>query len=154
MWAISPTTFSGTSFLWSYPAGAAITDNSYDSNTDTLQFGTSGGKVLVLNAGTGAVLNSSYPYTLDTSDPISAAPLYVSGILAVGTTKGKLYLMDRNTGTGASILRTYSFGSSYSVSTVAYDPNVSRFMVSTSSPASDGRVYYLDLVTDPTSSSL
>ena len=39
------------------------------------------------------------------------------------------------------------------VSTIGYDPAVSRFMVSTSSAANDGRVYYFDSVTDPTASS-
>ena len=103
IWAISPTNFTGTNFLWSYAAGGAITNNYYDGATDTLAFGTSGGNVVVLNAagsGTGgSLLNTSYPYTLDASDPITAAPLYVNGVLAVGTTLGKLYFLDRNTGT-------------------------------------------------------
>jgi len=158
MWAISPTTFTGTNYLWSYAAGSAITDNYYDGATDTAQFGTSGGKVVVLNAagsGTaGSLLNTSYPYTLNASDPITAAPLYVNGVLAVGTTLGKLYLLDRNTGltspNGVSILRKYSFGPTQSVSTIGYDANYSRYMVSTSSAANDGRIYYFDAVTDPT----
>ena len=153
MWAISPTTFSGTNFLWSYPAGSALTDNTYDSGTDTLQFGTSGGKVVVLNAAT-AALYTGYPYTLDTTDPITAAPLYYAGVLVVGTTKGKLYFLDRNTGSGVSIIKTYSFGSGETISTVAFDVNSSRYMVSTSSStASDGRLYSFDLVSDPTPSS-
>ena len=154
MWAISPTTFSGTSFLWSYPAGSAITNNTYDAGTDTVQFGTSGGKVVVLKGTDGSLLNTGYPYTLDASDPITAAPLYYAGVLVVGTTKGKLYFLDRNTGSGVSIIKTYSFGSGQTVSTVAFDPSTSRYLVSTSSSASDGRLYAFDLVSDPTSSSL
>ncbi|HSY41477.1 MAG TPA: PQQ-binding-like beta-propeller repeat protein, partial [Polyangia bacterium] len=159
VWAISPTNFTGTNFLWSYGAGAAITNNYYDGATDTLAFGTSGGKVVVLNAagsGTGgSLLNTSYPYTLNASDPITAAPIYVNGVLAVGTTLGKLYLLDRDTGNttspnGVSILRQYSFGPAESVSTIGYDANVSRYMVSTSSAANDGRIYYFDAVADPT----
>jgi fibronectin-binding autotransporter adhesin len=157
LWAITPAFATGPapSSLWSYAAGSAITDNTYDSGTDTVQFGTAGGKVVVLNAGTGALLNTpAYPYTLDASDPITAAPLYYAGVLAVGTTKGKLYLLDRNTGTGVSIIKEFNFGSSQSVSTVAFDADVSRYMVATSSAANDGRVYYIDFVSDPTPSSL
>ena len=160
MTAISPTDFTGTHFLWSYAAGSAITNNYYDLFTDTVAFGTSGGKVVVLNAagsGTGgSLLNTTYPYTLDASDPITSAPLYVNGVLAVATTLGKLYLLDRNTGlaspNGVSILRQYSFGPTESVSTIGYDANMTRYMVSTSSAANDGRIYYFDAVTDPTSS--
>ncbi len=152
MWAISPTSFTGTNFLWSYASGGGITNNSYDAATDTVQFGTSGGKVVVMAAANGALL-SGYPYTLDTTDPITAAPLYYNGVLAVGTSKGKLYFLDRNTGSGVSILRTYSFGAGQSISTVAFDPTSYRYMVSTSSAAADGRLYYFDLVSDPTPSS-
>jgi outer membrane protein assembly factor BamB len=152
MWAISPTNFTGTKSLWSYAAGSAIVDHSYDSDTDTLQFGTAGGKLVVLKAATGTVLNAAYPYTLDTSDPITAAPLYYMGVLVVGTTKGKVYFIDRNTGTGASIIKTVSFGSTQSVSTIAFDPITSRVMVSTSSAANDGRIYYFDFISDPTPS--
>ena len=163
LWAISPTNFTGTNSLWSYPAGSAITNNYYDATTDTVAFGTSGGKVVVLNAGDGSLLKThlsplpvttDYPFTLNTSDPITAAPLYVNGVLAVGTTLGKLYFLDRNTGLtspgGVSILQEYSFGPAESVSTIAYDANTSRYMVSTSSAANDGRIYYFDPVTDPT----
>ena len=163
LWAISPSNFTGTNSLWSYAAGSAITNNYYDSATDTLAFGTSGGKVVVLNASDGSLLKThlsplpvttDYPYTLNTSDPITAAPLYVNGVLAVATTLGKLYLLDRNTGLtspgGVSILQEYSFGPAESVSTIGYDPNLSRYMVSTSSAANDGRIYYFDAVTDPT----
>jgi putative pyrroloquinoline-quinone-binding quinoprotein len=163
MWAISPTSFTGTSSLWSYAAGSAITNNYYDGATDTVAFGTSGGKVVVLNGADGSLLKThlspipvttDYPFTLDTSDPITAAPLYVNGVLAVATTLGKLYLIDRNTGLtspgGVKILRQFSFGPTQSVSTVGFDANQSRYMISTSSAANDGRIYYFDAVTDPT----
>jgi hypothetical protein len=163
MTAINPADFTGTHFLWSYAAGAAITNNYYDGATDTLQFGTSGGKIVALNAagsGTaGSLVNTSYPYTLNASDPVTAAPLLVNGVLAVGTTLGKLYFLDRNTGNatapnGVSIIKEYYFGPTESVSTIGYDANVSRFMVMTSSSANDGRLYYFDSVTDPTPGSL
>jgi hypothetical protein len=154
MWAISPTNFTGAKSLWSYAAGGAVVNNWYDGGTDTVQFGTSGGKLVVLNASTGAVLNSAYPYTLDTSDPITAAPLFYSGVLVVGSTKGKVYFIDRNTGTGASVISLVDFGSTQSVSRIAFDVTTARIMVSTSSVANDGRLYYFDQVSDPTPSSL
>ena len=153
MWAIDPTT-GFTSSLWSYPiAGDQIKSSPYyDYLSDTINYGTQNGAINVLGA-TGTVLNASYPYTPSSGDPITTAPLYVNGVLVVGSTGGKLYFLDRNTGTapGVSILKEYYFGASESVSGVAFDPNQNRYMVTTSSAsANDGRLYYFDLVTDPT----
>ncbi len=157
VWAVSPTAFSGTNYLWEVAAGSAVTNTYYDNSTDTVQFGTAGGKVIALTGGSGGYLNTSYPYTLNASDPITAAPLYLNGVLAVGTSQGKLYLLDRNTGLaspkGVAIIQEYSFGPSESVSTVGYDANANRYMVSTSSSLNDGRIYYFDAVSDPTPSS-
>jgi outer membrane protein assembly factor BamB len=104
------------------------------------------------------VLNASYPYIPDATDPITAAPLYYAGILVVGSTKGKLYFLDRDTGTtpGVALLRQYSFGSSETVSAIGFDPDVNRYMVSVSNSNSfvhDTRLYYFDLINDPTPSS-
>jgi hypothetical protein len=157
MWAVSPSSFSGSNSLWSYNASSAVTDSTYDGGTDTIQFGTSTGNLVALNAGAGTAVNTSYPYSL-TSDPISTAPLYYNGVLVVGTTKGNLYFLDRNTGSstapnGVSLIKQVSFGSNESISTIGFDPNTFRYMVATSSAAAqDGRLYYFDLVTDPTSS--
>jgi hypothetical protein len=102
----------------------------------------------------GVALNASYPLVLNASDPITAPPLYYGGVLAVGTTLGKLYFLDRNTGTapGVSIISEYYFGPTEAVSGVAFDPNVNRYMVSTvsTSGVKDARLYYFDLVADPT----
>jgi len=40
------------------------------------------------------------------------------------------------------------------VSTIGFDSTVNRYMVTTSSAANDGRVYYFDVVTDPTPGTL
>ena len=122
-----------------------------------MQFVTDGGAIVVLDASAGTVLGGTsaaiYPYTPVSNDAITAAPLYYSGILVVGSTGGKLYFIDRYTGTGLKVLKTYDFGSSESVSGVGYDVNVNRFMVSTSNASTkDGKLYYFDLITDPTSS--
>ena len=158
MWAISPTNFAGTNKVWSYAAGSAVGSSYYDYGTDTVMFGTTGGNVLALDATAGTAL-SGYPFDPDTTtvDPISAAPLYTAGILAVGTSTGKLFFIDRRTGTspscgGPSLLREYSFGPSESVSGIGYDGGSSRYMVTTSSPsAADGRLYYIDTIGDTTS---
>ena len=160
MWAISPTNFSGTNFLWSYTAGSKIIGSTYDASTDTIQFGTNGGTVLVLTgagSGTSGVALTGYPFTLNASDPISSSPLYYNGVLVVGTTLGKLYFIDRSTtaaGGSPAIIKEYYFGPTENVSTIGFDANADRYMVSTSSSAGvkDGRLYYLDLVTDPTPS--
>ena len=154
MWAISPAGFPGSTALWSYAAGGAITGNYYDAATDTLQFGTSGGSVLVI-AGAGSTPLTGYPPALG-SDPITAAPLYYGGVLVVGTTLGKLYFLDRSTtaaGGSPVLLKEYNFGPTESVSSISVgfdsSSNPSHYVVSTSSIANDGRLYYLDLVADP-----
>ena len=48
------------------------------------------------------------------------------------------------------ILKEVNFGSTESVSSIGFDPTVNRYMVSTSSAANDGRLYYFDLMADPT----
>jgi hypothetical protein len=160
MWALDPGSgFATANGLWHYASGSAINGSPYyDHDTDTIQYGTQGGTIVVLNASSGAVLNSAYPYTPSgggSGDPITAAPLYYGGILVVGSTNGKLYFLDRNTGTGVSVVKQYDFGPGESVSGIGYDPNQSRFMVSTAkTSALDGRVYFFDSVSDPTPSSL
>jgi hypothetical protein len=162
MWAIDPTSianFGHSGGLWSYNTANAIQSSPYyDTGTDSVQYGTQGGTIIVLGA-SGAVLNSGYPYTPagGSGDAIQSAPLYYNGILAIGSTGGKLYFLDRQTGTSpaVSIVREYSFGSSETVSGIGFDPTANRYMVSTAnSSTKDGRLYYIDLITDPTPSFL
>jgi hypothetical protein len=160
MWAIAPGNFAQANGLWHFTTANAIMSSPYyDNVTDTVQYGTQGGTIIVLT-GSGALLNTTdYPYTPagGTGDPITAAPLYNSGVLAVGSTKGKLYFLDRATGTSPSvkIIREYAFGASESVSGIGFDPTVNRYMVSTAnSSTNDGRLYYIDLIADPTPLSL
>ena len=151
------TNFATLNGLWHYTTANAIKSSPYyDHDTDTIQYGTQAGTIIVLD-GSGNALNSTYPYTPagGAGDAITASPLYYSGILVVGSTGGKLYFLDRNTGTtpGVSVVNQFYFGPSESVSGVGYDPNVNRYMVTTANSASnDGRIYYFDQVTDPTAS--
>jgi hypothetical protein len=155
MWAIdSGSNFTTANGLWHYALTGDQVKSSpyYDSFTDSIQYGTQNGTINVLGA-TGAVLNASYPYTPSSGDPITSAPAYYNGILVVGSTGGKLYFLDRNTGTapGVKIIKEYNFGASESVSGVGVDTNVNRYMVSTAnSSTKDGRLYYFDLLADPT----
>ena len=163
-WALDPgSAFNTNGGVWKYPGGSANAINGspyYDHDTNTVQFGTNSGTIVVLTSGTSSatLLNTAYPYTPSgggSGDPITAAPLYYNGILVVGSTKGKLYFLDRNTGTSVSIVKEYYFGPTESVSGIGYDPTVDRYMVTTANSSTlDGRVYFFDSVTDPTSSSL
>jgi fibronectin-binding autotransporter adhesin len=155
MWAVDAgSNFTTTGGLWKYAISGDQIKSSpyYDQGSDTIQYGTQNGAINVLG-GSGAVLNASYPYTPSAGDAITAAPLYYNGVLVVGSTGGKLYFLDRNTGTtpGVSLIRAYNFGASESVSGIGFDPTVNRYMVTTASASSkDGRLYYFDLVTDTT----
>ena len=72
---------------------------------------------MIVLTGSGAALNQrAYPYTPagGAGDPITSAPLYSNGILAVGTTTGKLFFIDRNNG---ATRRRRSFASTTSAPT-------------------------------------
>jgi hypothetical protein len=153
MWAIGPAAFAGTNKAWSYAiAGDSIQSSPvYDYATTTIHFGTDGGKVVALNV-SGTPL-TGYPYVPgSTSDSIRSALLYANGLVIVGTTTGKVFFIDRNNGTtGPALVREYYFGPTEQVSGVGFDSNTSRYMVATSDPTTkDGRLYYVDLIADPT----
>ena len=49
------------------------------------------------------------------------------------------------------MIRQYYFGPTEAVSGIGYDSNSNRYMVSTADPATnDGRLYYIDVIADPT----
>jgi hypothetical protein len=159
MWALDPGAgFATPNGLWSYAASDALQSSPYyDHDTDTVHYGTQGGAIIVLNGGSGTVLNAGYPYTPSggSGDAIQAAPLYYGGVLVAGSTGGKLYFLDRNTGSGVALIKQYAFGPGEAVSGIGFDPNVNRYMVSTASwPSNDARLYYFDLVADPTPGSI
>jgi F5/8 type C domain len=152
-WSLDPSNLNGSGSQWSYTVSGDTMKSCayYDYATDTVMFGTEGGKVVALT-GAGAAVNG-YPYVPGTtSDTMRSAPVYVSGVLAIGTTTGKLFFLDRNDGSaGPALIREYAFGSSEAVSGIAFDPNTNRYMVTTSNAStSDGRLYYFDVIADPT----
>jgi hypothetical protein len=152
MWAVDATNFGGTNKLWSYTvSGDSIRSSPYyDYAGTTIHFGTEAGKVVALNA-SGAAL-TGYPYLPGTtSDSIRSALLYANGILLVGTTTGKLFVINRMNGaSGPALIRLYYFGPTESVSGIGYDSSSNRYMVSTADPSTnDGRLYYIDSISDP-----
>jgi hypothetical protein len=156
VWAIDPTpaNFTGTQKLWVYNGTAATVGSPfYDYTSNTLMYGTSIGTVNSLSSAGAA--QTGYPYTPGAaSDAISTAPFYASGVLLVGTSTGKLWVIDRNAGSGPAPIRKYFFGSTESVSGIGFDASTNRYMITTSdSTAKDGKLYYIDLVADPTSGS-
>ena len=153
LWAIDANNFAGTNKLWQYTvSGDSIAGSLlYDAANQVVHFGTEMGKIAAVSSAGTAL--TGYPFTPgSTSDSIRSAPLYINGILAVGTTTGRLYFYDRNNGTtGPAVIKEYHFGPSQSVSGIGYDSSVQRYMVSTADPATkDGRLYYFDAITDPT----
>ena len=155
-WSIAPATpnFSGTSFQWGYTALAGTNQFKsapfYDYRTGYVQFGSEGGKLIVIDTAQGSTTATpltGYPMTTLTSDPIRTAVLYRSGVIAVGTTTGKLFFVNRRTvATGTpKLMREYYFGSTEQVSGIAYDQNTDKYLVTTSSAtASDGKLYMID----------
>jgi hypothetical protein len=149
-WSIAPGTFTGTNKQWNYN-GLAGTDqikstSIYDYTGGYVQFGTEGGRLVVLNASTGAAL-TGYPMTTLTTDPMRTAILYRSGVVVVGTSTGKLFFVNRRTTSGGTpqLMREYFFGSAEQVSGIAYDSSSSRYLVTTSSSATkDGRLFTID----------
>ena len=155
VWAFDPNNFTGTNRVWQYTVGGTDTIQGSlltDQVGGVIHFGTEQGKVGGVNIATGAT-HTGYPFVPgSTSDAIRSAPLYLSGILLVGTTTGKLFIYDRNNGTtGPAFIKQYYFGPTQAVSGVGYDSNVLRYMVSTADPTTkDGRLYFIDAITDPT----
>jgi hypothetical protein len=154
-WSIDPNNFAGTAKQWSYTVTSDSMKSSpyYDYVTDTVMFGTEGGKVVALTSA-GAAL-TGYPYSPGTSsDAIRSAPMYTGGVLAAGTTTGKLFFLDRNNGTtGPALIREYYFGPTETVSGIAFDKSANRYLVTTSDASSnDGKLYSFDAISDPTPS--
>jgi len=108
------------------------------------------------SSGTTGAQSTGFPYRPGSSSEVyGSAPLYRLGILVAGTTTGNVYFIDANGGSGPVLKQTYKFGSSTKVSGIAYDNSSSSYMISTSNAASkDGKLIYVDAMTDPTPGSI
>ncbi|HEY0709926.1 MAG TPA: LamG-like jellyroll fold domain-containing protein [Polyangia bacterium] len=166
LWCLDPgTNFganAGTYKFWSYRDAnhsggcggvCQIRNHYFDPTATNVYYGDQDGHIDVVNASGNAV--TGFPYRPGTSsDAFAMAPFHRSGVILAGTTTGTLYVIDQSTnGTTPGVIQTYQFGSANRVSGVGYNPNVNAYMVSTANDTSkDGKLYYLDLVSDPTPS--
>jgi outer membrane protein assembly factor BamB len=148
---------SGTYKYWSYHDATnhascggvcGIKSHYVDTATGRVYFGDQDGHLYVVANGAAA---TGFPFRPgSSSDAFATSPIYMSGILVVGTTTGTLYVIDQNNGTGPAVAETYKFGASTQVSGVSYDVGSATFLVTTSDAgAKDGRLYQI-AATDPT----
>jgi hypothetical protein len=122
-------------------------------------FGDRDGHVYSINT-TSHLALTGYPYRPGTSSDIfETAPLYRAGILAVGTTAGKVYFIDHRT----ALVGTPGLQSSYdfcttatctnsAISSIAFDfdgtvsGKIGQYVIGTA----DGKIYFVSSITDPT----
>ncbi|HEY0713239.1 MAG TPA: hypothetical protein VGF45_11240, partial [Polyangia bacterium] len=124
----------------------------YDPTATNVYFGDGDGHIYVIDSSGSA--KTGYPYRPGTSSNVfQTAPFHRTGVILAGTTTGTLYVIDQSTnGTTPGVIRKYEFGASTKVSGISYSPNVSAYMVSTANETNkDGKLYYIDVVSDPTS---
>jgi hypothetical protein len=165
LWKLDPgTNFGATSGLykhWGYKdttnhaacgGVCQVKSHYYDPTATNVYYGDGDGHLYVINSSGSA--KTGYPYRPGTSsDVFQTAPFHRTGVILVGTTTGSLYIVDQSTnGTTPGVIRKYEFGASTKISGIAYSPNVSAYMVSTANDTNkDGKLYYIDVVSDPTS---
>jgi hypothetical protein len=125
------------------------------ASNGNLFFGDRDGHVYSVNTTSHAAL-TGYPWRSSTSDIFETAPLYRTGVLAAGTTAGKVYFLDHRTVTAGSPALISSFDfcttatcTSSAVSSISYDfDGGGQYMIGTA----DGKMYYVSAITDPTNS--
>jgi hypothetical protein len=142
---------SALSNVWSYTNANASACSAlyYDNYTNRAFYGDAVGKMyaIIRNGATsgGQVVSSNYPYqpsnTTTSSDPITVAPVYVSGVTAYGTSTGKVVFVDAQNGSSQpALMQMYNFNSA--VSSIAYEyisANVGNFMIGTA----DGHMHFI-----------
>ena len=165
LWALDASSFGTTS--WSYhdntnhsgcASGSvcAITGSLYvDPLLTRVFYGDGDGHVYASVSTSGGSQSTGFPFRPgSSSDVFGTAPLYNSGILVIGTTTGSVYIIDVNGGSGPVLKQTYKFGTSTKISGIGYDLSSTSYVVSMSdATAKDGKVVYIDKMTDPTSGS-
>lgn len=134
------------------------TDDYYATNGSgkpRVVYGDKDGHVYIVRqngSGTTGVAMTGYPMqpNSDTS-PIVTSPLYQSGILVVGNSNGKVYVINAFTATGPatpSLLQTYDFGAGVSIASISrnrtVNSNAGAYMIATS----NGKLLYIPSTTD------
>jgi hypothetical protein len=120
-----------------------------DHQTSYAYFGDNSGKLYVVTD-TGANL-TNYPFSITGSPQLTSSPVYLpgTGVIALGAADGCIYFVDRrNTLNAPGLIKKYFVTGSATISSVGYDYNTSRYMVS----SSDGKLMFINAsdVPDPT----
>jgi outer membrane protein assembly factor BamB len=164
LWAVDVDSLSQT---WAYQDtsthGSCFSGNNcearnlyFDVLSQRVYFGDKDGHVYAVSRnGSGGQLMWSSPFSLSGS-VFQSAPLYRSGVIAIGSTAGKVFFLDQRSTSAAApsavaaLIRSFSFGSSVAINNISYDHDGGQYIVATS----DGKLYYIhaSLVADPTSS--
>ena len=170
LWCLNPNNFSGTNKYWGYKDTVTTNHNActggvcqvkshyFDPTATNVYFGDQDGHLYVIDSA--GAKKTGYPYQPGggTVEAFEAAPFHKTGVIVAGTTTGTLYIIDQTSatmpaGTLPALLRRYQFGASTKISSISYNPTASAYMVSTANDTSkDGKLYYIDAVTDPTPS--
>ncbi len=124
----------------------------YDLRTDRIIFGDKDGHLYSVTGST-MTAATGYPWRPGTSsDVFATAPVYLSGVIAIGAVNGNVYIIDQNNGTGPALIRTYALGSA--VSSISINPESDNangdYLVGTAS----GKLYYMPVESDPTPGSI
>jgi hypothetical protein len=120
-----------------------------DYKTSYAYFGDNSGKLYVVTD-TGANL-ANYPYTISGALQLASSPVYLpgTGVVAVGASDGTVYFVDRRNASNApNTFKRFFITGAAAISSVGYDYNTSRYMVS----SSDGKLAFINAadVQDPT----
>jgi hypothetical protein len=117
----------------------------YDITANRVYYGDKDGHVYaVAQNGTSGQLLWSTPFATG-SNVFVNAPLYRAGVIAIGSTAGKVYFIDQRSTSAdapngvAALIRAYSFGSSVGINNISFDHDGNQYVIATG----DGRLYYV-----------
>jgi len=111
-----------------------------DMATGRIYFGDQDGHLYAITS-TGAAV-PGFPMR-PTTGALSSGPVFSGGVLAVGTAAGGVLLIDESS---ATVLKTYQFGTTAAISTIAYDSDHNQYLLATDG----GALYFLPGQSDPT----
>ncbi len=124
----------------------AILASVYAPGPQRIYYGDKDGHLYVMNA-VGALV-SGYPLQLTASAQLATTPVYISGVIAVGSSAGILYFVDQQNGSAApNMFSSIDFGSP--IVSLSYNSSRSQLMVGTS----NGQFFFTPLKADPTPAS-
>ena len=130
-----------THFPYQSAAASPIKFADYvDYSNDSSYFGDNAGNVYVVT-NVGANL-AGFPLSLGAIQ-ITSSPMFLTGggIIAVGANDGYVYFINRNNGSNVPVIyKRFFVTGAGSVSSVAYDQNTSKYMVS----SSDGKLIFVN----------